>query len=195
VAKRPAGGRSPRPALLLVLVWLALAGRAQAHGIGTPQLLNAAAGPYLLSAWTDPDPLRANETHVVVAVSDPQTREPIVYDVEVTVTLTSLTDPTVSASAVAGVDSVNQLLYAAEFNDQLTPGRWRATVNVAGGRGASDPVSFELEIEPARRVNWLWIGAGGMAALVALWALASARDGRQPRRQATTRRPLPPPHT
>ena len=31
---------------------------ADAHGTGTPQLLNAPAGPYLLSVWTDPDPLR-----------------------------------------------------------------------------------------------------------------------------------------
>ena len=63
---------------------------AQAHGTGTPQLLNAPSGPYLLSVWTDPDPLRADEAHVVVAVLEPATREPIVTGVEVTVRLEPL---------------------------------------------------------------------------------------------------------
>ena len=74
---------------------------AHAHGTGTPQLLNAPAGPYLLSVWTDPDPLRTDEAHVVVAVVEPATQEFIVSDVVVTVRLRLLADPTVELAATA----------------------------------------------------------------------------------------------
>jgi hypothetical protein len=158
------------------LLLLAHAAAAGAHGIGTPRLLNAAAGPYLLSVWSDPDPLRADETHIVVAVSDPQTREPIVSGVEVNVSMTSVTEPSQTISVVAGVDNVNQLLYAAEFNDHLSAGRWRVALSVDGERGGSEVVSFEVDVEPARGVNWLWIGVGGMAVLLVLWAAAAMRD-------------------
>ena len=100
-----------------------------AHGTGTPQLLNAPAGPYLLSVWTDPDPLRADEAHVVVAVVEPETQEFIVSDVTVTVRLRSLADPTVERVETAETDSTNRLLFAAEFNDRVTPGRWQVGVS------------------------------------------------------------------
>ena len=64
--------------LVALLPALLLAARLAAHGMGKPQVLNEPAGPYLVSVWTDPDPLRADETHVVVGVTDPATRQPIV---------------------------------------------------------------------------------------------------------------------
>jgi hypothetical protein len=168
----------PLSLLIALLLLAGVSGRAaRAHGIGKPQLLNAPAGPYTLSIWTDPDPLRADEAHVVVAVLDPQTQEFIVTDVTVTVRLESATDPAQVVTVVAGTDSANQLLYAAEFNDRLTPGRWRVVVSAAGARGASNEVSFEVDIEPARGFNWLWIGIGGLGLMVALWVVASLRGG------------------
>ena len=156
---------------------------ARAHGTGTPQLLNAPAGPYLLSVWTDPDPLRADEAHVVVAVVQPDTQEFIVSDVAVTVRLRSLADPTVELVAVAGSDDTNRLLFAAEFNDQVTPGRWQVGVSAAGALGASDEVTFEIDVAAARGFNWLWLGVGGLGAAVLLWLLASMRGAarRRPR--------------
>ena len=74
-----------------------------AHGTGTPQLLNAPTGPYLLSVWTDPDPLRVDEAHVVVAVVEPVTQEFSVSDVVVTVRLRWLADPTVELATTLGV--------------------------------------------------------------------------------------------
>jgi hypothetical protein len=155
---------------------------AHAHGTGTPQLLNAPAGPYLLSVWTDPDPLRADEAHVVVAVVEPTTQEFIVSDVAVTVRLRSLADPTAELVAVAGSDDTNRLLFAAEFNGQVTPGRWQVGVSAAGARGASDEVTFEIDVAAARGFNWLWLGVGGLGAAVLLWLLASMRDGAARRR-------------
>ena len=150
---------------------------AHAHGTGTPQLLNAPAGPYLLSVWTDPDPLRADEAHVVVAVVEPTTQEFIVSDVTVTVRLRSLADPTVELVATAGSDDTNRLLFAAEFNDRVTAGRWQVGVSAAGVRGESDEVTFEIDVAPARGFNWLWLGVGGLGAAVVLWVLASMRGG------------------
>lgn len=148
---------------------------ASAHGTGTPQLLNAPAGPYLLSVWTDPDPLRADETHVVVAVLEPATQEFIVSDVAVKVRLRSLADPTVELVETAGTDNTNRLLFAAEFNDRVTPGRWQVGVSAAGARGAGDEVTFEIEVAPARGFNWLWLGVAGLGAAVVAWLLASMR--------------------
>ena len=155
-----------------------------AHGTGTPQLLNAPAGPYLLSVWTDPDPLRADEAHVVVAVVEPETQEFIVSDVTVTVRLRSLADPTVERVETAETDSTNRLLFAAEFNDRVTPGRWQVGVSAAGARGAGDEVTFEIDVAPARGFNWLWLGVGGLGATVLLWLLASMRGPAQRRSRA-----------
>lgn len=191
LVSRLAPGRSPVTAGLfcaLGLLCLALAARAAAHGIGTPQVLNAAAGPYLLSAWTDPDPLRTDETHVVVAVTDPDTREPIITDVEVTVTMTSLDDPAVVLTEVAGTDNVNRLLFAAEFNDRLAAGRWRVDLSATGARGSGEGVSFEVDVEQARGFNWLWLGIGGLAVVVLVWVAGSLRPERGTQRAARPRR-------
>lgn len=163
--------------LLLVLV----APRLRAHGIGKAQLLNEPAGPYLISAWTDPDPLRADEAHVVVGVSDPNSRAPIVSGVEVTVTLTSVANESVVITEVAGTDNVNQLLYAAEFNDRLSEGRWRVDLAVTGEQGAGQPAGFTVDIQPARGFNMLWLGIGGLVVIVGAWLIGSMH-GEKPAR-------------
>ena len=43
---------------------------ARAHGGGVPQLINAGAGPYWISVWTQPEPLRVGESHFTVAVAE-----------------------------------------------------------------------------------------------------------------------------
>lgn len=182
--------RSTGLILILAVTVALLAARVAAHGIGTPQVLNEPAGPYLLSAWTDPDPLRADETHVVVAVINPENREIIVEGVEVTITMTSMADPAVSFAEVAGSDEVNRLLFAAEFNSLVSEGRWRVDLAVSGDRGHGDGVSFEVDIEPARGRNWLWLGIGGLVIIIAGWLLTSMRDdSERPGRSSRRRRP------
>ena len=85
------------PLLCGLLLALFMAARLGAHGIGKPQVVNERVGPYLISVCTDPDPLRADETHVVVGVTNPDTREPVVGGIEVTVALVSAADPAVVA--------------------------------------------------------------------------------------------------
>jgi hypothetical protein len=164
------------PAIPFVLLFFGCAVVARAHGIGTPQVLNAVSGPYLISVWTDPDPLRADETHVVVAVTDPKTREPILAGVVVTVVMQLMDDPAVRVSQTAGADGTNQLLFAAEFNNRVTAGRWQGSVSVEGERGSGKEVVFEVDVSPARGFNWLWVGIGGLAILVLVWAFFSIRS-------------------
>lgn len=167
--------------LLAALFIFVVAAVAEAHGIGTPQVLNQPAGPYLLSAWTDPDPLRVDETHVVVGVTDAATNEPIVAGVEVAVTLTSTDDPAVTITQIAPADNVNRLLYAAEFNGRLSAGRWQVTLRVSGERGVGEGVAFPVEVQPARGFNWLWLGVGGLAAVVLVWVMISLRGDKPAR--------------
>ncbi len=174
-------------ALLLPLTHLV----AQAHGIGQPRVLNEPAGPYMLSVWTDPIPLRADETHVVVAVIEPETREMIVAGVEVVVTMIPVTYPAGAQRMAAGKDNANQLLYAAVFNDRVTEGVWRVVVQAIGERGTSDEVTFEVEVGPARTSNWLWIGIGSMSGMSLLWVALSMQP--ETRSRAARRRRRPPP--
>lgn len=156
--------------VVILLAVLLLAGRALAHGIGTPQQIDAAAGPYLVSVWTDPDPLRVNETHVTVAVMDPATREPLVRDVRVMVRLKSAIDETVVRRVSALPDNTTiKVLYAAVFNNLPHPGRWLGTVSVSGPAGAGDDVHFEIEVLGPRPVNWGLIGGLALGVVTIAW--------------------------
>ena len=177
--------------LLAALLFFMTAAALQAHGIGTPRVVNQAAGPYLISVWTDPDPLRVDETHVVVGISDAATNEPIVTGIEVAVTLAAVDDPAAAITQIAGADNVNRLLYAAEFNDRLAAGRWQVSLRVSGARGVGEGNAFPIDVEPARGFNGLWLGIGGLAAVVLLWVAASLRGekpGRAPRPSARASR-------
>lgn len=183
--------KTRKPFLTALLAVVAIASSYSAllaHGTGRPRLVNEPAGPYLLSAWTDPDPLREDEAHVVVAVIDPATREPIISGVVVEVLAASVAAPDQVVSVAAGTDSVNQLLYAAEFNDMLAAGAWLVTIHVSGERGTGESPGFQIEIEPARGVNWLLLGAGGIGLIVLVWLAGSLRSERPER--ARRRKPV-----
>lgn len=179
---------------LIILLLLSVGiGQAAAHGIGTPVKINVPAAPYLLSIWTDPDPLRVDETHVTVAVMKPETRAPIVGGVQVLVQLYAPSDPTVSQTAVALADnSVNRLLYTAIFDDLPEPGQWQGVISVVGPNGPGEDIPFTIEISPPEPVNWLRWGIIGLVILVFGWFMRAARQTvsrRQPpkRRNRSTR--------
>lgn len=175
--------------ILIMLPLLSVGiGQAAAHGIGTPQKLNMPNGLYLLSIWTDPDPLRVDETHVTVAVMEPETQAPIVDGVQVLVQLQSPSDPTVMQTAVASADnSANRLLYTAIFNDLPEPGLWQGVVAVVGPDGPGEDIPFSIEILPPQPFNWLRLGMISLTVLVFGWFVWSARGQRSPERPLKNR--------
>ncbi|MEZ4519942.1 MAG: hypothetical protein R3C44_24975 [Chloroflexota bacterium] len=181
-----------RSAVAITVTLCALAGitvLANAHGVGYPQAVNVENGPYLISVWTDPDPLREDEAHVVVAVMDPETRAPLVENINVSVEMVNAADPSVVVTAHALPDNTaNLLMYVVEFNDLVTTGTWDATVTVDGPWGEASDVSFPLEITPARGFNWLWVGAAGLGVVVLLWLLFASRKAPATDSPATKRR-------
>jgi hypothetical protein len=163
-------------ALLVSLLGLSAAIGVMAHGIGLAQVVNVQNGPYLISAWTDPDPLREDETHIVIAVMDPATRAPLVQDVAVAVRMEKLGDPEATLTVLSDSgNSANQLLYVVEFNDQVSAGDWQATVIIDGPLGMAEDVKFPLEITSAQGFNWLWLGIAGLGIAVILWLVLASR--------------------
>lgn len=180
-----------------VLHWLALlmgvlfapAAPLLAHGGGVPRVINEPAGPYLVSIWTDPDPLRVDESHVDVAVSWPDTREPLVSGIQVFVDLQNAADPSLRAREEATTaQSANKTIFVAVFKDLPVAGRWVGTVTVDGESGPSGPITFEVDILPPAPFPWLRVLLIA-AALMALIGLAGWQLRRQPRQPRPRRRP------
>lgn len=164
------------PAIMMALLIFFGVRQVWAHGIGTPVQINVPSGPYLLSIWTDPDPLRVDETHVTVAVMEPETQAPIVTGVQVQVQLTAVADESLSFTAAASADnSANRLLYAAVFENLPTAGSWRGLISVDGPAGVGQDMPFEVEVLPPAPFNWLWPGIGGLVVLLLVWWVRSWR--------------------
>jgi hypothetical protein len=142
--------------------------QARAHGIGTPQVINAPAGPYLISIWTDPDPLRVGEAHVTVAVTDPETESPVL-DASVMVQLVLLDEPSVSLSAPATSENAAlKIVYVAVFEPEQA-GRWQGMVIVDGTEGTSEAVKFDFSVLPPAPVNWGLVGSVSIGLLTLGW--------------------------
>ena len=164
------------PLVLAAIVGLP-ADVAWAHGGGTPRLTNADVGPYWVSVWTHPDPLRVGKVHLTVAVSEPNTaggarREAgaPVLDATVQVQFKPLdhTGETLIAEAThAG--ATNKILYEADLElPQI--GRWQAEIAVTGPDGSGSAL-FEAQVSPPASFSWNWVGGLGVVALAAIWTI------------------------
>lgn len=174
--KRNSGALQPFALLLLLALLLPLVSLVEAHGGGTPRLVNEPAGAYWLSVWTTPDPARAGEPlHLTVGVTEPGSGREAgapVLDADVRVALSPAEGTGAPISAVAG-DGVNRLLYEA---DVTLPGAglWAVQVDVDGPEGSAR-ASFELEVAEPGGPNWLLWGGGGVLLLAALFVVAGRR--------------------
>jgi hypothetical protein len=146
--------------LLWICVWVvaivSLLARGEpvyAHGGGAPRLVNAPTGPYFVSVWTQPDPVRAGHLHVTAAVSDPATGVPVLAAwVEVAAVFFGEGEP-VFHPATRG-SAPNKFYHEADL-ELLTDGEVEVLIHVSGpaGTGAN---RFTLQILPS---------ASGFAAL------------------------------
>ncbi len=170
------------PILLLLLATLP-AQAALAHGGGAPRLTNADAGPYWVSAWTQPDPLRVGQAHVTVAVSEPNpsggAREagPPVLGATVNVRFEPLDHAGETLNVAAThAGAVNKLFYETDLDLPHT-GRWQVTVFVAGPAGAGS-ASFGAQVSPPSPFNWTRVAGLGLVALAAAWAVQKIKEKR-----------------
>jgi heme/copper-type cytochrome/quinol oxidase subunit 2 len=155
-------------------------GVAHAHGGGYPQITNAEAGPYLVTVWTQPQPLRIGEAHFTVAVSEP-VAEGLTSSLPVlnaTVELELAPAGTAAAALklpATHADSINKLYY--ETDVELTEaGTWNILVTVAGEDGAGS-TEFSVDVQPANRNEWILWGSVGLVAIAALWGARSFQNG------------------
>ncbi len=174
--KRPGPIVWPLAQLLCLLFLAASASWVEAHGGGTPQLVNEPGGPYWLSVWTSPDPARAEKLlHLTVGVTEPgsgrEAGAPVLgADVRVSLSPADGAGPAISEAATTGA---NRLLYEADVT-LPEPGLWTVQVDADGPEGSAS-VSFDLEVAEPGGANWLLWGGGGMLLLAALFMLGGRR--------------------
>lgn len=184
--------------LTLLSLWPAGAKPLSAHGGGTPRLTSAPAGPYRVYAWSQPEPWRAGEAHLSIAVTLPaeagaqadgaQVETPVT-DVDIQVTFT----PQAGTAAPIVVQAQPQNLlgnyYFEADTDLPNGGDWQIAIAVQGEAG-SGSTEFAIEALPARRLNWgLVLAAGGvLAVLLALIGIWSRKQQPAPATQRPARR-------
>jgi hypothetical protein len=148
-------------ALTSTLAFVINARPVQAHGGGEPQLVNAQAGPYRVSAWTQPEPIRVGRMHLSVAVSESpgpgssgEETGDLVLDAAVRVQMNPMNRPGPAlVTSATREDAVNKLLYEADM-ELPAEGQWQVVISVEGAAGTGS-ASFNIEVLPSLASNAL----------------------------------------
>jgi hypothetical protein len=180
-------------ALTSTLAFVIDAAPAQAHGGGEPQLVNAQAGPYRVSAWTKPEPIRVGTMHLSVAVSESpgqgssgEETGDLVLDAAVHVQMNPRSRPGPGlVTSATRQDAVNKLFYEADM-ELPAEGQWQVVISVEGAAGTGS-ASFDIDVLPAsasnthgvlgtlRSLRWsVWAGLA-LALLTAGWWVQTFR--------------------
>ena len=143
--------------ILAVAITLAFSGAllaegADAHGSGTLQLRSEPSGPYWVTVWTSPEPVRVGEMHVTIGVGDVDGAP--ILDAYVEVEIANLRDDGLLLSGLARTEnSANKLLYEVDF-ELAVPGIYIVTVMVSGDEGYGSS-SFDLEVLVGNSYDWV----------------------------------------
>lgn len=135
---------------------------------GKLQLSKVKAGPYLVSAWTQPTTPRVGWLDISVAVMEPDT-ERAISGVAVRLTGERLdSEDTVPAVTLQQGAGWFPDLYHAEV---VVPaaGQWRFTLALQGPAGTGE-AAFELDVQPPRPLLWSLL-PGVLIGLALLWWL------------------------
>jgi hypothetical protein len=149
---------------------------ADANG-GTLRLSRATAGPYLVSAWTRPDPPRVGRLDLSVAVMTPDSGQAVLgAEVRANAALTARQEVTTSTRLERGGGG-NLLLY--HGNVELpAAGAWRILIEADGPNG-SGIAAFELDVRtPLPIAAPIAIGVVALSAGGALWWVRTRRRTR-----------------
>lgn len=151
---------------LLTLLVLLPASSALAHGGGTPQLIQAPAGPYEVYAWTNPTPVRVGTLHITVALTDPVTDKPVL---DVPVEVIASTPGGASVSSPATHDQATIKSYYETDLEISTEGPWQVTISFQAPQGPGE-VSFGVEVQARSFTNWMIISIAGLIFAVIVWS-------------------------
>ncbi len=192
MARNAGVGRKPRllwGVALLVTICLLLSGTAlYAHGGGTPRLTDAAAGPYRIFAWTQPEPLRVGEMHLSIgvvkaatdSVQSAETLDEAVTDATVIIHLLPVTEDGAAISVPAVLQEQLGSYYYEADAALPTPGEWCFTIEVSGALGAGR-AEFVGTVATAREINWLLVAAAAvlllcLLGLIGVWNRIQAKE-------------------
>lgn len=133
---------------------------------GTVRLAKIPAGPYLVSAWTQPDPPRVGRLDLSVAVMRPQTEAPVL-DATVQVRAERADGSGTPVTVALARGGGGNPLYAHAVLGVPAAGRWRMTVGVEGPSGTG-AAAFELDVAPPRPLVWVLL-PGMLIGLGLMW--------------------------
>lgn len=152
--------------LTIALSMMVIVGAAAAHGGGTMQLSSEAAGPYLLTVWTSPEPAREGELHLTIGVGTAYSAT--VLDAHVEVEIANQALGRFLSGVATSEQSANKFLY--EVDMELPDlGLYMVTVMVTADAGYGS-ASFELEVLPANSYEWVVVMlVSACAAVSAAW--------------------------
>lgn len=172
-----------RPVLLAAVLVLAVVGPLLANG-GTVRISREVVGPYMVSVFTSPTPLRTGEIDVSVLVQD--TARESVLDVTVTVEALPIgLDADPIRHPATRRQATNRLFKAAKF-DIDEAGDWELRVQVGGAEGGA--VTFQVALTDPTLLDRPYL----LAALILLplavlgWLLLGRDDERAQSRMAAT---------
>lgn len=133
---------------------------------GTLRLSRVTAGPYHVSAWTQPQPPRVGRLDLSVALMFPESGQ-AVPDGEVRAIILRAEGPETRIRRTLGRGAGgNVLLYHAVLDVPL-PGRWRVTIEAGGPLGGGQ-TAFDLDVLPPLPFARLALSALAVATLVAV---------------------------
>ncbi len=166
--------------VLLVLLLTTAVPPLLAHGGGLIYVAGEEAGDYRVTVWVAPDEVEAGKTlHFTVAVVEAENND-MILDANVDIEVFSVATGELILSGPATTEqSVNKLFYEADFPESPEAGMY-TTVTTVNGRYGTGDVSFDFEIVPAKTtINWLYIGIGGLIAIVVIGFFLSNRSPKQ----------------
>jgi hypothetical protein len=155
-------------AFLVLIVTVAAISTAQADG-GTVRV-SERVGPYRVSAFTSPVPLRAGPVDVSVLVQDADTGRPI-PDVTVTVGVAPRERPKDAVTHSATTEAATNKLFRDALFDLPEVGTWDVVIEVSGPHGPAT-TRFAVEVsEPLPAIPDLAVWIGWPAVVVGIFVL------------------------
>jgi hypothetical protein len=146
-----------------------------AHGDGGQVQFSGAAGPYQVTVFTQPVPLRAGPADFSALVQDPRTGD-AVLDGRVRIDLTRAAMGETISATLSRAAATNKLLRAATV-DLPAAGEYHATVTVASQRGGAARAVFDVQAAPGLppwRSLLFWICWPAVPIVLYVWHTVAA---------------------